>query len=259
MGRSKKISLKLNPEWMFSSDPIDFEYNKYTLLDYLQKCEKGFEKLEIYPDFIELSLHLANIQSLNKENTLLLTNKKLESYDDEILIKDLYSKKPRTLDEDEEKELIKTIKYSGGKLYDAFNLAKSIWNLSYDNIEVSLKRNKKGLYNGIGYVYFNDTSNNVFYLWQYEIKTPKGERTTNKTYFKKIYDKSIDDKTVTELIIENSKFKGGSLHNVLPIFEVKCRQNFPIEQTLIPIIKRKIMTYIYQIIDFEEKTNKLDS
>ena len=71
MGRRKKIAFKLNPEWMLT-EPLDFEYNKYTLLDYLQKCEKSLDKFEIYPDFVELSLHLANIQSLHKENTLKL-------------------------------------------------------------------------------------------------------------------------------------------------------------------------------------------
>ena len=60
MGRKKKMLFKLNPEWLLK-EPIDFEYNKYTLLDYLQKCEKGFDKLEIYPDFVELSLNLKRI------------------------------------------------------------------------------------------------------------------------------------------------------------------------------------------------------
>ena len=42
MGRKKKMPFKLNPEWMLK-EPLDFEYNKYTLLDYLQKCEKNFD------------------------------------------------------------------------------------------------------------------------------------------------------------------------------------------------------------------------
>jgi hypothetical protein len=107
MARKNKIPFKLSPEWMLK-EPLDFEYNKYTLLDYLQKCEERFNKLEIYPDFVELSLHLANLQSLSKENTLLLTNKKFESCDDEILIKDLVAKKPRELSQSEEEELEKT-------------------------------------------------------------------------------------------------------------------------------------------------------
>ena len=109
MARKKKMSFKLDPEWLLK-EPLDFEFNKYTLLDYLQKCEKRFDKLEIYPDFVELSLHLANIQSLVKENTLLLTHKKFESCDDEILVKELYPKKPRELTDQESEELDKTIK-----------------------------------------------------------------------------------------------------------------------------------------------------
>ena len=45
MGRKKKLSFKLNPEWMLK-EPLDFEYNKYTLLDYIQKCEKD-EKMSL--------------------------------------------------------------------------------------------------------------------------------------------------------------------------------------------------------------------
>jgi hypothetical protein len=111
MGRRKKMAFKLNPEWMLK-EPLDFEYNKYTLLGYLQKCEKNFEKLEIYPDFIELSLHLANVQSLTKENMLLLTNKKFLRIDDEILLKELHPKKPPKLTEEEKTEIELTIKYS---------------------------------------------------------------------------------------------------------------------------------------------------
>jgi predicted Rossmann fold nucleotide-binding protein DprA/Smf involved in DNA uptake len=39
---------------------------------------------------------------LVKENTLLLTNKKFESCDDEILVKELVAKKPRELSKEEE-------------------------------------------------------------------------------------------------------------------------------------------------------------
>ena len=46
MGRKKKISFQLDPEWLYK-EPLDFEYNKYTLLDYLQKCDKSFDKFEL--------------------------------------------------------------------------------------------------------------------------------------------------------------------------------------------------------------------
>lgn len=239
-------------------EPVDFEFNKYTLLDYLQKCEERFNKLEIYPDFVELSLHLANIQSLVKENTLLLTKKKFESCDDEILLKELFPKKPRELTKQEEDELDKTIKFSGNKLFDAFNIAKSIWNLAYDNLEISLKKGKNSLSGGLGYVYFFNKQINKVLVWEYNIKKPKGDNFNNKIYLNLIYEGEPGELTLTSIIETFSTFSNTEGNKNLPIFEIKCSQSFPMEQTLIPILKRKIMTYVFQIVNFE-KINKFDS
>ena len=135
-------------------EPLDFEYNKYTLLNYIQKCEERLNKFEIYPDFVELSLHMANIQSLSNENILLLTNKKFNSCDDEIVLKDLYPKTPRELSDEEKNELNKTILYSNDKLFDTFNVAKSIWSIVFDSVDISIKKNKERLASGSGYVFY---------------------------------------------------------------------------------------------------------
>jgi len=256
MGRKKKISFKLNPEWMLK-EPLDFEYNKYTLLDYIQKCEKGFDKLEIYPDFVEISLHLANLQSLIKENTLLLTNKKFESCDDEILVKELTPKKPRELTGEEEVELFKTLKYSNGKLFDTFNVAKSIWNLAYDNIEIFIKKNKKGIVAGNGYVYFYDKSIEKLFVWEYEIKKARGDKNNHKTYLTLIYEGEFKKFSIPEIIDQNSNWKETDYYKQLPIFEAQSSQNFPMNETLVPIIKRKIMSYIFQIVN-TQKINNFD-
>lgn len=257
MGRKKKISFKLNPEWMYK-EPLDFEYNKYTLLDYLQKCDKSFDKFELYPDFVELSLHLANIQSISKENTLLLTNKKFESPDDEILVKELQPKKPRKLTEKEENELDKTLKFSGPKLFDAFNIAKSIWNIAFESIDLYIRKNKNNLVSGSGYIFFYRKSEEKLYVWEYEIKTDKKDQTTNKTHLELISEGNIDDKTLTDIIDSNSRWSQTEYYKDLPIFEIKCSQNFPFEETMVPIIKRKVMSYIFQVVNFE-KLNNFDS
>lgn len=256
MGRKKKISFKLNPEWMLK-EPLDFEYNKYTLLDYIQKCEKGFNKLEIYPDFVEISLHLANLQSLIKENTLLLTNKKFESCDDEILVKELTPKKPRELSEEEEIELSKTLKYSNSKLFDTFNIAKSIWNLAFDNIEIYIKKNRKAIAAGSGYVYFYNKELEKLFVWEYEIKKPRGDKNNHKTYLTLIYEGEFKKFSIPEIIDENSNWKETDYYKLLPIFEAQSSQNFPMEATLIPIIKRKITSYIFQIVN-THKINNFD-
>lgn len=257
MGRKKKISFKLNPEWMLK-EPVDFEFNKYTLLDFLQKCEKGFNNLEIYPDFVELSLHLANLQSLSKERTLLLTEKKFESCDDEILVKELVPKKARELSKSEEEELTKTLEYSGPKLFDSFNIAKSIWNMAYDNLEISLKKNKENINSGRGYIFFYRKIENLIYVWEYEIKKSKKDKHNNKTYIKEIYKGPPSDLTLTYIIQTYSNWKDSDSILTHPIFEARCPQNFPLEQTLVPILKRKVTAYVYQIVNIE-KISTFDS
>jgi hypothetical protein len=257
MGRKKNMSFKLNPEWMLK-EPLDFEYNKYTLLDYIQKCEKNLDNFEIYPDFVELSLHLANVQSLAKENVLLLTEKKFQSCDDEIMIKDLFPKKPRVLSEEEKGELHKTLEYSNTKLFDTFNLAKSIWTLAFDNVTISIKKNKGTLLSAMGYIFHYRKKENKVYVWEYQIKKRTKTSTTNRIQINKIYENSPNDITLTSIIENFSKLKKYEHYRTLPIFEMQCEQEFPMEQTIVPIMKRKITSYIYQILG-SNKTNNFDS
>jgi hypothetical protein len=257
MAKTKKQPFKLKPDWMLKK-PVDFEYNKYTLLDYLQKCETNFNNLQIYPDFVELSLHLANIQSLVKENRLLITNKTFESCDDEILLKELFPKKPRQLTDNESDELDKTIKYSGNKLFDAFNMAKSIWNMAYDNMDLSLKRNKNNLASGRGYIFHYRKSSNEIFIWEYEIRKSEGDNFNNKTYMNLIFQSEPTSDTLTSIIETFSSWNNDEFYKDLPIFEMRCSNDFPLEQTFIPIMKRKIMAYVFQIVNLE-KINNFDT
>ena len=254
MGRRKKLAFKLNPEWMLK-EPLDFEYNKYTLLDYIQKCEQRLDKFEIYPDFVELSLHLANLQSLSKENTLLLTDKKFNSCDDEIMLKDLYPKKPRELSKEEEGELNKTIRYSNDKLFDTFNVAKSIWNIVFDSVDISIKRNKENLASGSGYVFYYRKTENKIYVWEYEIKRKRGGKGLTQTYITKIYESHPENTTLVSIIENYSKFNKTTNYKGLPVFEMSSNQYFPMEQAMVPIMKRKVTAYIFQIVNMVKVKN----
>lgn len=253
MGRKKKISFKLNPEWMFK-EPIDFEYNKYTLLDYLKKCGKNFDKFEIYPDFVELSLHIANLQSLIKENVFLLTKKKFESCDDEILVKELYPKTPREITDEEVIELEKTLKYSNLKLYDAFNVAKSVWSIAFESIVVTLKKNKEGAVVGSGFIVYYQKEDNKIFVWEFQLKKPKKE-INYKIYLENIYEGIHKEETLNNIIETKSTWKEIDFVKKLPVFEVKCEQKLPIEETIIPIIKRKVLSLIFQSASLDKKKN----
>ena len=93
----------MNTDWMFEK-PIDREYKEYKLLSYFQKMGDKLDKLELYPGFIELSLHLMNIQALMRDKKIVYTDKKLNTVDDEIMVKDLKVKDvpSMTVEENEE-------------------------------------------------------------------------------------------------------------------------------------------------------------
>ena len=74
----------------------------------------------------------------------------------------------------------------------------------------------------------------------------------------KIYENTPEDVTFVSIIENNSTFKNTNGKTELPIFEMKCNQDFPMEQTIIPIMKRKIMAYIFQIVNIGT-TKKFDS
>lgn len=251
MPRKKKISFRLNPEWLYK-EPVDFEYNKYTILDYLQKCERRFENFEIYPDFVELSLHLANLQSLMKENTLLLTEKKFEDFDDEILLKELFAKKPPELDTEEQTEIDKTINYSAKKVFDTFNIGKSIWNIVYDSIHLTLKKNKENISSGMGYVFYYDTKENLVYVWEFLVKKGKNDILNYKTYLNLIHKEEKNTDSLSDIISNKTTWKENELYKEYPIFEIKCNQKYPMSETFVPMIRRKIMSYIFQITNLKK-------
>ncbi len=111
---------------------------------------------------------------------------------------------------------------------------------------------------GSGYIFFYRKFEEKLYVWEYEIKTDKKDKSTNRTQLQLISEGNIDDKTLTEIIDTNSRWNQTEYYKELPIFEIKCAQNFPFEQTMIPIIKRKVMSYIFQVVNFE-KLNNFDS
>ena len=255
--KTKNKDFELDPEWIYQ-DPIDFEHKKYKLLAYLQKCDKRFDELKIYPDFVELSLHLANLQSISKEKTMLTTKKKFKSCDDEILFKELIPKKIPKLDDAEQLEIDKTVRYSGEKIYEAFNIAKSIWSIAQDAISVQIKKNKDRLEDGMGYIYFRRRSDEKLLVWEYEIKKEADYELSTKAYLKLIFSGSSDEKTFTDIIEEKSTWNHTEYFKDIPVFEVKSSQEFPFEETFLPMMKRQLMSYVFQVVNYKKMRNLED-
>ncbi len=240
---TSKVNFMLNPDWIIQP-PIDFEHKKYVLLSYLKKCEEKFSLGEIYPYFIELSLHFANARVLEKENKILYTDKIFRSPDDELLVQELKSLIIPNFTPEENLELLKINKYFGLRIYEFFSVAKSIWSLAFESTDINLKKNRKNLTLNKGYVYYRNTFNNHTYVWEYTIED-EISGIDNKCIFNLIEDTESSIKRMGATLRKKTSFIEDNISE-LPVFEVMCSQNFPIPSTLGPIFKRKLMNFIYQ-------------
>lgn len=241
--RNKKVKFIMDTDWLFEGI-LDAEQKQYVLLDYFQKMNKHLERMEVYPMFIELSLHLGNVQTLLNQNKILYTDRQLTSNDDELIFADLKVKDIPVLDNEEIVEYHKILRTIQPQLYDYFNYAKSIWSIVYDSIDVIIKKNKTNLDSKSGFFYYKTETS--LYIWKYTTKKVYKSNNQSKTTLTAIYYGEKLDLTMPEILSKFSKTYEKNGESNYPIFEVLCNDIFPLEQTLVPIFKRKILSYINQ-------------
>ena len=229
--KKEKPLFKMGPEWIYTQ-PIDLEHKQYVLMDFLKHCDKKIDKFEVYPTYTELSIHLANLQSISGEFKTLYFEKKLFNVDDEILISDLKFKPVPIIDEKDYDEFTEIVKYSGQKVLDYFNMMKAVWNIVYDSISLKIIKNEKNIHELTGYFYSDFQTGRK--VWKYQIE--RKERITIDTKMNVILLKQTEDNFVFDFDIEKK----------LPIFELKAVYDFPLEYSILPAFKRKILNYIIQ-------------
>jgi len=250
--KNKKIEFIMDTDWLFEQ-PIDREHKEYKLLSYFQKMGEKLDNMELYPGFIELSLHLANIQTLIKQKKLIYTNKKFDSIDDELLVKDLKIKDLPEMTQEESQEFAKILTFAAPRLLEYFNIAKSVWVIAYDNIEIKMKKNKNNLESKKGYFYYTEKKTGVLYVWEYNIKQAAKTSPEEKTLVNLIYSEPKGKLTIPKIINTFSEWKEESDIGKLPIFEMVCNDLFPINETLLPLFKRKLIMYNRKKLHFEDK------
>ena len=225
--RKNKLKFVMDTDWIFDG-VIDAELKQYVLLGYFQKLNKQLEEMKVYPMFTEITLHLANVQSIIKNNKILYTDKKLTSYDDELTFIDLKTKELPPLKVTELNELKSILEYSVARLQDYFDIIKSVWTVVYDSIEIITIFNEDNLESKKGYFYTK--SNQVVRIWEYNVRKYKG------------YDKFV----VTEKHEDNLLKQIHSAENKLPTFYLLCEKEVPMDETLFPLFKRKVMSFVLQ-------------
>jgi len=232
----------MNTDWMFEK-PIDREHKEYKLLSYFQKMGEKLDNMELYPGFIELSLHLANVQTLLKDRKVLYTNKKFLSVDDELLVKDLKIKDVPEMSSEEYQEFLEILTYTAPKILQYFGVAKAVWETVFDSINLKVKKNTKNILSTRGYFYYNNED--FINIWEYEKKPAAKGSPESKVFVNLIYSENKNDLTIPKII---NIFSQWNLEDKskLPVIEMLSRGDFPINETLLPLFKRKLISYIDQ-------------
>jgi len=204
----------METNWVFQ-EPIDFEHKQYVILDYLQKVDKQLTSLKLYPNFQQISFHLANINLIIEKGQFLTLNRNLKDPDDEILISDLIANEVPLFTREEIGE---------------------IYNQNQKNID-----SKQGLF------FIKDCEKTI--LYEFVIKPIKRGATETKCIIKKVC--SCENEKFEEGI-KNSKstliknLKDPEVYKNLILFRVYHTNQFPFKETILPITKRKVMNYMIQ-------------
>jgi hypothetical protein len=131
-----------------------------------------------------------------------------------------------------------------------FNVAKSIWTIVFDSLDMVIKRNKKNVLHQKGFFYYIDNEKK-YYVWEYIMKKETKQNPQQMIKIELIYDNLINDLTISKIINKFSSFD--SIDKKMgPIFYMISSGIFPIQETLLPMFKRRIAGHISQTKKYEQ-------
>lgn len=241
----------MRTDWMIG-EPIDFEYHEYKMLAYFQKVSKDLDEFKLYPHFRDVALNYASFSNLKSKDKYIKLVNELEEVDEEILLTDLDFVEIPKMSLEEYSEYRAIVSYGEEKFKDYFMMAKTVWTLIYESIWVSLLENDENLNRGIGYVFFDYDKLN--YLYRYELKPLKRNPDEKRISLIpiKISQGSID---IPNLISEDI-CEVENPNNPIFILKIKSKGDItiPFDETILPMIKRKINSFINQSKKYEEPT-----
>lgn len=238
----------MKTNWIFEK-PIDFEHKQYVLLDFIQKMQSDLDDYKLYPAFQQLTLHLANINLVLTTGDYIDTSEPLD-YDDEILISDIVHHKVKGLSKEDYKVILEVGEYAKEQIINLFMFGKSIWGIVNDSVSLKIVKNSELI--GTGNGYFKFRYENELFVYEYKLKhTTPGDLSSQTCDIRKIYQG--EEKGLYSILLDNTIFfhpevEKNDLVKILPIFELKFDGRYPLEETIIPMARRKVLSYILQSI-----------
>jgi hypothetical protein len=243
----------MKTNWVYKQ-PIDFEHKQYVLLDYYQKIQKEFDDLKLYPSFQQVTLHLANISSVKNKNQYMSIGREFTEPDDEIMLNEIKYHTVRKTTPEERKVILEVSDFARDKLTSLFMIGKSLWEIVNESVSLKLVKNSEQIMTGNGYIKFN--LDNTLYIYEYRLRPAiDGDFNTQKCFLNKIYEgepKGLYQTTVDNTKFYNPEISKEDLVKLLPLFEASFDNKYPLVETIVPMIRRKIANYILQTVKINE-------
>ena len=218
---------------------IDFEYKKYQLLAYLQETDKHFNAMKLYPVLSELIAHYHDLEELKSSKTELNGHfpKTLDSIDFQTGKLNYHSK---VSEDGMMKELSMITEFALPKLVSQIEEGRPI----YDFVEDQLEFEPVGIvpiYNQEGYILMTREKRLDIHAFRYKSSLLHfaGEKFRSiSMWLVGVFQRSLVntlEKIKLDLVREIKELPNPAT------WRIHSQQEFPMEETLIPISKRLLL------------------
>ncbi len=234
--------MKTLSETWFAEGYIDFELKKYTLLAYLQEINGGFNENKLYPPLSDIIFHYNNIVSFRHNKKFLQNHfpKKLTG----IQLQKLTVLYEQLIEDDEMmQELEEIINYASVKMQQTINDGTGIYEFVEDKISIQ-PVGLVPLDNTEGYFFLINGKGHDTHVYQYRLSIfeKHDEKYRGiKTCFIDKWTRSIsstNEQIKLELIRKKTDLPNPA------VYALDCSQQFPVEETLLPVAKRFLVKFI---------------
>ena len=225
-------------DWL-EKGPLDLEYKQYRLLSYLKEVDTDWNQYLLYP-------HLSNVVEYNRLLNLISKNKTEieELFPKDIVGIDLDTKKLIYEVKDQPNismgEDIQEIIDWGIKRLDEYS---QIGIIIYEDIAEDIHVNRIGLESNVkdeGYIIFFDETVNIYYfnIGKILIDVNGGKYLFTKK-IKEFKRKSFQTPNDVKLEL----LKEGKHLSIPDFYSVEGHRPYPLEETVLPMVKRKILVH----------------
>ena len=225
-------------DWL-ENGPLDLEYKQYKLLAYLKEVDQDWNQYLLYP-------HLTNVVEYNRLLNLISKNKSEieELFPKEMVGIDLETKKiiyevKQQPNEKMGEDIQEIIEWGISRLDEYSQIGIII----YEDIAEDIIVERVGLESNVkdeGYIIFNGDTVNVYY---FNIGRIIMDVDGGRFLFTKKVKEFKRKKFQTTNDIKLEILKESTHLSVPEFYSVEGHRPYPLEETVLPMVKRKIMVY----------------